>query len=236
MGEVEVPHLNEMSKRTLCFLALLACACCCRAHLGAQEVEGVPGAEPSPPAQQEVEAAPSTECRGGYTAVSCTAENTKFRGLFDIVCLLGIPAAFLVAWPLARVRSARKSWRMTGHLYRWIIPAAIGAGLMGLTVFLVPFFPQMSPVTPEDGLLRYAGVDPSFIENCDPCRTRVTNQRPMFGLLPGLMPAQGLAPQYPHILALEIVLALVFWAAVYWAAYFLRRRRHGLARETGGGA
>ena len=225
-----------MSRQTLCFLALLTFGCWWCAHLRAQEPEALPSTETAPQVQQEAAPETSTECRGGYTAVSCTAENTKFRSLFDIVCLIGIPAVFFVVWPLYRLRSARKSWRMTGPIYRWIIPAAIGTGLVALLVFVVPFFPQMSPIRPEDGLLRYAGVDPSFIENCDPCRTRVTNPRPIFGVLPGAMPRQGLAPQYPHILALEIVLALFFWAALYWAWFLLWRRQRGLAGKAGGHA
>jgi len=236
---VKVPFCLHftMSRRPIALLLLSVATLCSCLPLAAQEVQTAPPAEAATTAQESAGESQSTDCHPPYTAVSCTAENTKFAGWFDLTCLIGIPALFLLLWPALRVRNARKSWRMTSPLYRWAVPAVIGAALVALAVLFVPFFPQMAPVRPENGLLKYMGIDPAFIESCDPCRTRVTNRAPFFGLLPSGMPPQGLAPQHPYALGAAIVFAFLFWGGLHWALILLWRRRGGIgASGAGGGA
>ena len=177
----------------------------------------------------------SQDCRGSYTATQCTAENTKFLGAFDLICILAIPGLFLFAVPLAIGNyRARAAWWRTSPLQRWLFPMCLGVAAVGVAVLAVPFLPQVAPISPESGLLKYLGVDADFINACDPCRTRVTNRSPFYGLLPTGMPQQGLAPQYPYVLGGSIVFALFIWSALYICAFMLIRKFKGLEATKGG--
>jgi hypothetical protein len=176
-----------------------------------------------------LQAETSPDCRNGYTATQCTTENTKFLGAFDLICLLLVPGGMLLVLPLLfGLYGPRSSWWQASPLQRWLYPALAGVVMVGAIVLFVPFLPQVAPVTPEAGLLKYLGVDPGFIDSCDPCRTRVTNRSPFYGLLPAGMPQQGLAPQYPYVLGASILVALAFWGALYWIVYVLARKSRGL--------
>ncbi|MBI1789881.1 MAG: hypothetical protein HYR60_20315 [Acidobacteria bacterium] len=187
----------------------------------------------SPVVSQDAPAPPpetSQDCRNNYSATQCTAENTKFLGAFDLICLLAVPGTFLFALPFViGIFGARGSWWRTSHLQRWLFPTLTGAAVVLALILFVPFLPQVAPVTPQAGLLKYLGVDPGFIDACDPCRTRVTNRSPLYGFLPTGMPRQGLAPQYPYVLGASILVALGIWGALYWLLFlFIRKWRAGL--------
>ncbi len=226
----DLHHTRRRFPTALLLLTFTVCWLC--GPLAAQEAPVPPPAEPVAAAPESVGEPPAPECTPPFTVVSCSAENVKFVNWFDVTCLIGIPALFLLLWPLLRVRSARKSWRMTSPLYRWAVPAGIGVALIVLVILVVPFFPQMTPIRLESGLLKYMGVDPAFIESCDPCRTRVTNRAPFFGMMPVVMPSQGLAPQHPYALGAAVVIALLFWGSLHWLLLLWWRRRGGI--EAGG--
>lgn len=212
------------------FLAIWLTSCCC---LIAQTREPSSIVVPEPVASNTESA---QDCRDNYSATQCTAENTKFLGAFDAICILAIPGLFLFFLPLLIGGLwARAYWWGTSPLLRWVVPMLVGIVVVAVSAIAVPFLPQVAPVTPESGLLKYLGVDPSFISACEPCRTRVTNRSPFYGLLPTGMPQQGLAPQYPYVLGGSILFALIAWSGLYWCAFILIKRFKGLQVQNGGG-
>ncbi len=161
-------------------------------------------------------------CLGRYTPLSCTTENVKFAELYSWVMLLIAPLLSCALFAFLRVRS----WWWTLIFWQRLVVFSVLFFLLLWPALLMmfPFVPQVSPVPMEAGLLRFAGIDPAFVESCLPCRTRVEKPALLWGLIP-LFPRQGLVVENVIILFVLPLFMFMAWGGLTLALYLWRRRK-----------
>lgn len=181
-------------------------------------------------AQQEEEDTGTPKCDSGYSVITCTAENAKFAQAYDWILLVGLPLACLLLFLFGQRWMGRQYWWLVKPWRRLAFCLAAFLVLTALSLFLVPFVPQFSPMRMEVGPINLL-IDGRFVEACHPCREGVTNPGLFFGRITWLMPPQGLVPEHPLVLmVLPFAFLTFFWVFLGLMLYLLLKKWRGLAR------